>query len=75
MDEKQSENHSDTDSTRSISKSSNKLIIVRRRLDRTPDKSFRKLKDKEKITITTLRTALEEAKFRTDKLKDENEFK
>ncbi|XP_059148288.1 uncharacterized protein LOC131935720 isoform X2 [Physella acuta] len=61
MDEKQSEKH--------------RSIVVRRRLDRTPDKLSRKLKDKEKSTITTLRTALEEAKLRSEKLKDENELK
>ncbi|KAH9515329.1 hypothetical protein Btru_014176 [Bulinus truncatus] len=52
-----------------------KQIIYRRRLDRTPDKHFEKLPYDDKVTVGSLRKALEEAKFRIIKLRDENDEK
>ncbi|CAL1527592.1 unnamed protein product [Lymnaea stagnalis] len=49
--------------------------IFRRRLDRTPEKHFEKLPEKEKVAFSNLRKALEEAKFRIVRLRDENDEK
>lgn len=51
------------------------IIMYRRRLDRSPSGDFERLTKDQRILISTLRTALEEAKKRSNKLKEENETK
>ncbi|XP_013067085.2 uncharacterized protein LOC106055396 isoform X1 [Biomphalaria glabrata] len=50
-------------------------FTYKRRLDRAPDKQFKKLQINDKVAVGSLRKALEEAKFRIIKLRDENDEK
>ncbi|XP_005106241.1 uncharacterized protein LOC101850275 [Aplysia californica] len=51
------------------------VVKYHRRLDRGPDKHFQKLNGDSKVLLSTLRGALEEAKNRIVRLRDENDEK